>query len=662
MAEDTIILAVDIETKQAQSQLDLLNKAIEEGKQKQESLNQQFKEGQITLEEYNKASRENTKEIKANETATKNLTTAVQAESKSITALSAENKELIKQRNSISTATEEGRLKIQQLNEQIDKNNQAIRDNVSSLEKQKINIGNYASALDGVVPGLGGFIQGTQAATSSAKAFIATPFGAILAAIAIALGAVYKYLEKYEPILDIIENAVTQVTAAFDSFIQNLDLVGSIIGNVLTLNFSKAGDQAKELGNKMSEAAKEGQAIVDLTREIEDATIAFELSSSRVDLQIKRLLTAAKNRTLTAKQQQDILNQALELENTQLEKNLQIKKMQFEADVRSLIQSKKAQVDKNQAFTEAVAQNKTLQEQFEILAKSGIFSPDQLAKALESYRAIDQAEGESLAFQEKVQNQKDAIAEKEEARRAKQAEADAKRKTEQEKELARLTELQRIEESYIESQKERITDLETFKVDQQKKTVETIKKVAAESQKETIKIAQNELEAKKKLDAQIVASEQAKEQQLAALRDLALSTVSTLFGKNKNVQVALTLISTYLSAQKAFESQFNPIADVTSPIRGAAAAALAITQGLARVAAIKGITDKTTTAPSISGGRSNLPGSISGITQTRSTTNQIDQQFLISSAFRNMPPIVASWKEATEVGNKVRFKEALTTA
>lgn len=662
MAEDTIILAVDIETKQAQSQLDLLNKAIEDGKKKQESLNQQFKEGQITLEEYNKASRENTKEIKANETATKNLTTAVQAESKSITALSAENKELVKQRNSISTATEEGRLKIQQLNEQIDKNNQAIRDNVSSLEKQKINIGNYASALDGVVPGLGGFIQGTQAATSSAKAFIATPFGAILAAIAIALGAVYKYLEKYEPILDIIENAVTQVTAAFDSFIQNLDLVGNIIGNVLTLNFSKAGDQAKELGNKMSDAAKEGQAIVDLTREIEDATIAFELSSSRVDLQIKRLLTAAKNRTLTAKQQQDILNQALELENTQLEKNLQIKKMQFEADVRSLIQSKKAQVDKNQAFTEAVAQNKTLQEQFEILAKSGIFSPDQLAKALESYRAIDQAEGESLAFQEKVQNQKDAIAEKEETRRAKQAEADAKRKIEQEKELARLTELQRIEESYIESQKKRITDLETFKVDQQKNTVETIKKVAAESQKETIKIAQNELEAKKKLDAQIVASEQAKEQQLAALRDLALSTVSTLFGKNKNVQVALTLISTYLSAQKAFESQFNPIADVTSPIRGAAAAALAITQGLARVAAIKGITDKTTTAPSISGGRSNLPGSISGITQTRSTTNQIDQQFLISSAFRNMPPIVASWKEATEVGNKVRFKEALTTA
>lgn len=47
------------------------------------------------------------------------------------------------------------------------------------------------------------------------------------------------------------------------------------------------------------------------------------------------------------------------------------------------------------------------------------------------------------------------------------------------------------------------------------------------------------------------------------------------------------MVSTYFAAQKAFESQFKPLATVDSPVRGAAAAAIAVAQGLARVAAIK---------------------------------------------------------------------------
>lgn len=57
------------------------------------------------------------------------------------------------------------------------------------------------------------------------------------------------------------------------------------------------------------------------------------------------------------------------------------------------------------------------------------------------------------------------------------------------------------------------------------------------------------------------------------------------FQVNKALAVAETLVSTYFSAQKAYQSQLTATPD--SPIRAALAAASAIASGLARVAAIK---------------------------------------------------------------------------
>jgi len=59
------------------------------------------------------------------------------------------------------------------------------------------------------------------------------------------------------------------------------------------------------------------------------------------------------------------------------------------------------------------------------------------------------------------------------------------------------------------------------------------------------------------------------------------------FAINKAVSIAQATIDTLLSAQSAYKSQFNPIADVTSPVRGAIAAGIALASGLARVAVIQ---------------------------------------------------------------------------
>jgi hypothetical protein len=58
------------------------------------------------------------------------------------------------------------------------------------------------------------------------------------------------------------------------------------------------------------------------------------------------------------------------------------------------------------------------------------------------------------------------------------------------------------------------------------------------------------------------------------------------FERAKALSIAEALISTYFTAQKAYEGQFKP-ADSSSPIRGAIAAGVAVAQGLAKVAIIK---------------------------------------------------------------------------
>ena len=85
------------------------------------------------------------------------------------------------------------------------------------------------------------------------------------------------------------------------------------------------------------------------------------------------------------------------------------------------------------------------------------------------------------------------------------------------------------------------------------------------------------------------AEAQAKRKSLEVTAD-ALLAFGNLVGKEtgagKALAVAGTLISTYLSAQKAYESQFSPLALVDSPVRGAIAAAAAVASGLQNVKAI----------------------------------------------------------------------------
>jgi len=132
-----------------------------------------------------------------------------------------------------------------------------------------------------------------------------------------------------------------------------------------------------------------------------------------------------------------------------------------------------------------------------------------------------------------------------------------------------------------------------------------------QAQKETeFEKAQNDLKAKANQEYldKIKAQEEAANALKKRNRDFAIemtlsglntiSSLTELFGKksekaakrafqiNKAAQLAGALISTYKSATDAYASQFTPVPDPTSPVRGAIAAGVAIAAGLANVAKI----------------------------------------------------------------------------
>lgn len=119
--------------------------------------------------------------------ATKALTTSV----KTIREAEKQNKALRLAVKNVDTTTKEGRKQIEEYNKVIEENDSLINQNSDTLLTQFRNVGNYQSALGGLV---GGFQQAGQAA----KAFLANPVAATVAVIVGAFKSLYDALNSTE--------------------------------------------------------------------------------------------------------------------------------------------------------------------------------------------------------------------------------------------------------------------------------------------------------------------------------------------------------------------------------------------------------------------------------------------------------------------------------
>lgn len=433
MAEE-IIIKIELEKGQNEKEVDALTSKInaltKANKDLKKANNELIKSGQDNSKEFIENSRQieiNKQKITEAASSRKNLIQTIIAEDDSIKGLKARNAELIKQRDQLSTSTESGRSKIAAIDAELDKNNKTIKDNVSVLEKQKINIGNYKSALDGIVPGLGGFIGGIEGATAAAKAFIATPIGLILAAVAAALALVTSYFKNVSDGADFLEDTLTTLSTVFDVVIDRIGrfvggLVSIINGNFaegldkITASFTGIGD---EIEREVGLALELNQAL----RDLEDQEIRTAVSAAETENQIKRLLLQSRNRAISEGERIKLLEQATALEKSVNEE--EIKNRTEALRIANQQAALRLNIAKEVGESE-IAFGKRVLEEF---TKDGAVQANDLRNRVkDSILAISGAEGESIAILEKIQNQRDALIEKQQLAAQKAAEEAEKRR------------------------------------------------------------------------------------------------------------------------------------------------------------------------------------------------------------------------------------------
>jgi len=501
----------------------------------------------------------------------------------SINDLTAANKALRKERNELNIASAEGRKRADEINKVIDQNTAKIKTNVSAIEQQKINIGNYKSALDGVHPALGklgsgleGGTAGFKAMTMQALAFIATPIGAIIAALVVAFKALQTFVQNSAVGMDKFEDVSAAVSAVVDVLVDRVVKLVGAIGKLLSGDISGGLKGMQEsfsgIGDEIQREIELSVGLAKAIRELEDREIDYGIAVSESENAIKRLILQSKNRSLTEAERIKKLDEAAAIEKKNAEENLAI---QTEAlRIANDQANKRIELTRLAGETE-VEFGKRIVKAF----ADGKAQNDELRDAVvEGIKKRNTAEGESLNVLEAIQNKKDALFEKQQAQR--------------EKELAAIQ--KQAEAEFKASEDARLQRIKSLEQDQQKETegLTTQFKIRLDLNQSLLdQIAAQNKEARDKEAKDHAASIKIHEIQERNKLIIAANVADGIASISKQHTLAFkvaasaaALIDTYGAANAALKTGSE-----ISPIYGFLAAAAATLKGLSNVARINGV-------------------------------------------------------------------------
>jgi hypothetical protein len=334
MAQKIVIAELDIDvnallknTTELKAEIDRLKQAQKELTQAGETASKEFVQNAADLKTLNTAYNANVKAISDSTQAqadqanqSKLVALALNSEAQSIKEAREQNALLNRLRNETNVSTAEGKAQLEALNKKLDENNAFIKENADAYLQQKINIGNYKDSIkeafnemnifNGGISGfiersqaaggtgnllkdsLGGAAQGFMGLVKSSLAFIATPIGAVLAAIVLAFSLVKNAMNRSEEATNKITKIFTIFSGIVNKLLKFLEPLGEFLIDVIVLHFElvgKAADKAlsiisdglellgfddaaksvKGFQNEMKNAAKDASALADAEAKLE---------------------------------------------------------------------------------------------------------------------------------------------------------------------------------------------------------------------------------------------------------------------------------------------------------------------------------------------------------------------------------------------------------
>ncbi len=450
MADRIVIAELDLNTTAMQQANTALIVQIQKLKEEQKALMKDtnnmtdasdeqakvFVENDAALKNLQAQYANNKKIIAENITGVTGLSDAIGKEVQSVNEARKNNAELLSVRNQLNAATEEGAAAIAEINTKIDENTEFIRQNVSASEQQKMTIGGYKEQIKSAFAdlnifngGLDGFVERSQeaggsgallknsfngvkdgvvGATKASLGFIATPIGAVIAAIAIVLGVLYSVFKNFTPIVDKCEQAMAALGAVFN-VVKNT-IVGLVTGTK-SLSESLSG-----LAGDMKDAAVAAAELKKAQQDLEDSQGQLEITTAKANRQINEYLLKSKDRTLSEQERIKYLNLAQKTEQDLFNERKKVSDEELrQAQQKLIVGSTMTKAEIKMLKEKGYIYAKELQDKYRIDDADIDHLKDALIKK-------ENILNDSISLQEKAQNKINALYEKADADREKAAE------------------------------------------------------------------------------------------------------------------------------------------------------------------------------------------------------------------------------------------------
>lgn len=252
MADEKILLEIEVDYQDAAKDVDKLTNAIEGSKNATKNLEQEQKRLQNSNKQNSTQYKENAQLIALNKQELTQLNVqrrrainVVQSQAGSLTQLRAKLAEVTAQRNRDLAV---GSKAFNQANKDIAGLNKQIKAAEEGGGDFRRSVGNYGNALTQVNPAIGGAVSQFMALKGAAMAFIATPIGLVLAGVAAAVGAVIGYFKRTEEGGDKLAVAMAYVNSIFESFLTAVSQIGKFLVEYVINNFKIVVNNAKIMG------------------------------------------------------------------------------------------------------------------------------------------------------------------------------------------------------------------------------------------------------------------------------------------------------------------------------------------------------------------------------------------------------------------------------
>ena len=301
-------------------------------------------------------------------------------EAKSIDDARSAVKQLTIERNKLDITTTEGKDKQKELNKSIDEHNKFIRENVDQYQQQKINIGNYTSALSGIKGPLGNAIQGLQSmkdgfntvsegigkADINMKSLSGILKANLFGVITIALSGLIAVFSRFEPLIEKVEFIFSGISQAADVLISRFIDIGKAIVN---LDFTNFGLNLKGVASEMKNAYNEGYKLAQMFDQIEESQTDGVIAQSKYERAVASLNVELKNKTKTQSELLAISDKIAALDKAEIERKLQIADQEVKAFAirnNAAVKNQKITEEMRKEFVNAYAEREKIQQEFEV--------------------------------------------------------------------------------------------------------------------------------------------------------------------------------------------------------------------------------------------------------------------------------------------------------